>query len=249
MALLTVAHGLPIGSSETAAAEGSAAATTPAAASLSFSHAFVASASVIIISELGDKTFFIAAIMAMRHARFIIFAGAISALGLMTVLSAYVGHAATIIPRIYTVYISTALFVFFGLKLLKEGYYMDPNEGQEELEEVALELNRKEQELSEQNKQGLLSRVMLSPVFAQAFVMTFLAEWGDRSQIATIILGAREDPFGVTVGGVVGHALCTMLAVIGGRLVAQRISVRSVHLIGGVVFLLFAVAGLLIEES
>ena len=70
----------------------------------------------------------------------------------MTVLSAYVGYAATIIPRVYTVYISTALFVFFGLKLLKEGYYMDPNEGQEELEEVTMELNRKEQELVEQGR-------------------------------------------------------------------------------------------------
>jgi len=50
-------------------------------------HAFVASLSVIIVSELGDKTFFIAAIMAMRHSRITVFAGAISALALMTILS------------------------------------------------------------------------------------------------------------------------------------------------------------------
>ncbi len=31
---------------------------------------------------------------------------------------------------------------------------------------------------------------LLSPVFVEAFVLTFLAEWGDRSQIATI--GMRE---------------------------------------------------------
>jgi putative Ca2+/H+ antiporter (TMEM165/GDT1 family) len=43
--------------------------------------------SVIIVSELGDKTFFIAAIMAMRHPRHTVFLGAITALGLMTVLS------------------------------------------------------------------------------------------------------------------------------------------------------------------
>ena len=36
---------------------------------LGFIHAFVASLSVIIVSELGDKTFFIAAIMAMRLSR------------------------------------------------------------------------------------------------------------------------------------------------------------------------------------
>lgn len=54
---------------------------------MGFIHAFVASLSVIIVSELGDKTFFIAAIMAMRHSRGVVFAGAISALFIMTVMS------------------------------------------------------------------------------------------------------------------------------------------------------------------
>jgi hypothetical protein len=36
-----------------------------------FFHGFVAAISVIIVSEIGDKTFFIAAIMAMRHSRFV----------------------------------------------------------------------------------------------------------------------------------------------------------------------------------
>lgn len=52
-----------------------------------FLHAFIASFSVIIVSELGDKTFFIAAIMAMKHPRITVFGGAIAALALMTVLS------------------------------------------------------------------------------------------------------------------------------------------------------------------
>lgn len=54
---------------------------------LGFIHAFIASLSVIIVSELGDKTFFIAAIMAMRHSRVTVLAGALGALALMTVLS------------------------------------------------------------------------------------------------------------------------------------------------------------------
>lgn len=52
-----------------------------------FIHGFLASLSVIIVSEIGDKTFFIAAIMAMKHSRLTVFLGAISALVLMTILS------------------------------------------------------------------------------------------------------------------------------------------------------------------
>ncbi|XP_057313051.1 transmembrane protein 165-like isoform X2 [Hydractinia symbiolongicarpus] len=232
----------------------------------SFLHAFIASISVIIVSELGDKTFFIAAIMAMRHSRIIVFTGAIGALGLMTVLSVFLGYATTVIPRVYTFYISTALFAIFGLKMLKEGYDMDPNEGQEELEEVSAELKKKEAEMEAAEtspdvetgfigskiKRSKLYRLLshfCSPILIQAFTMTFLAEWGDRSQLTTIILGSRENPLGVAIGGTIGHALCTGLAVLGGRLIAQKISVRTVTLIGGVVFLIFAASALFLGHE
>jgi putative Ca2+/H+ antiporter (TMEM165/GDT1 family) len=67
--------------------EASQTSTEKAISNLGFFHAFIASLSIIIVSELGDKTFFIAAIMAMRHPRVTVFAGAIAALALMTVLS------------------------------------------------------------------------------------------------------------------------------------------------------------------
>lgn len=58
------------------------------------------------------------------------------------------GYAATVIPRAYTFYVSTALFALFGLKMLREGYYMSPNEGQEEFEEVQSDLRKREDEVS-----------------------------------------------------------------------------------------------------
>ncbi|KAM8939006.1 putative divalent cation/proton antiporter TMEM165 [Pelodytes ibericus] len=231
---------------------------------LGFLHAFVAAISVIIVSELGDKTFFIAAIMAMRYNRLTVLAGAMLALGLMTCLSVLFGYATTVIPRVYTYYVSTALFAIFGIRMLREGLKMSADEGQEELEEVQAEIKRKDEELQRSklmNGPGDLETgggpavpkkrwmQFISPIFVQAFTLTFLAEWGDRSQLTTIVLAAREDPFGVAVGGTIGHSLCTGLAVIGGRMIAQKISVRTVTIIGGIVFLLFAFSALFISPD
>lgn len=83
--------------------------------------------------------------------------------------------------------------------------------------------------------------MFLFRIFMQAFTMTFVAEWGDRSQITTIVLAAREHLWGVIIGGTIGHAICTGLGVVGGRIIAQKISVRTVTFIGGVVFLIFAI--------
>lgn len=227
--------------------------------SVGFFHAFVASFSVIIVSEIGDKTFFIAAIMAMKYSRCLVFSGALSALGFMTFLSVVLGFATMVIPRAVTFYVSTGLLALFGVKMLYEGWGMSYDEGQEELEEVSEELRKREEVESIDPEQGLKTTPSLrrrlrclgpitSAIFLQAFTLTFLAEWGDRSQITTIILAARENPVGVTIGGTLGHSVCTALAVIGGKMVAQRISVRTVTLIGGVVFLLFAVTALLHPE-
>lgn len=237
---------------------------TPNADNLGFIHAFVAAISVIIVSELGDKTFFIAAIMAMRYNRLTVLAGAMLALGLMTCLSVLFGYATTVIPRVYTYYVSTALFAIFGLRMLREGLKMSPDEGQEELEEVQAEIKRKDEEYQRSkllNGPGDVEmggstssgprkwQHFISPIFLQAFTLTFLAEWGDRSQLTTIVLAAREDPFGVAVGGTIGHSLCTGLAVIGGRMIAQKISVRTVTIIGGIVFLVFALSALFISPD
>ena len=82
-------------------------------------------------------------------------------------------------------------------------------------------------------------------IFVNAFGVIFLAEWGDRSQLATIVLASVNDVAGVILGGVIGHTLCTGLAIIAGALIAKKISVRAVTIIGGVVFIGFGIATLI----
>lgn len=220
-----------------------------------FLNAFIASLSVIIVSELGDKTFFIAAILAMKNSRLLVFVASMLALGIMTVLASCMGIATNVIPRIYIHYTSVILFVIFGLKMLKEGCDMSADEAKEELDSVQSSIEKKDHNQSQANgvcrnscyssedpETGVIKSipevplktkikrrflVFVSLAFIETFTMIFLAEWGDRSQISTLILAARENVIAVTVGALLGHFLCTGLAVLGGRFVAQMISVKT----------------------
>ncbi|KAF1352457.1 hypothetical protein BDV97DRAFT_349502 [Delphinella strobiligena] len=111
-------------------------------------HSFVLSFTMIIFSEIGDKTFLVAVVMSMRHARTLVFSAALSALFAMTVLSALLGHAApTLLPKELTAFAAALLFLVFGAKMLREGLAMDPNLGvNEEMKEVEGEIDEKEHE-------------------------------------------------------------------------------------------------------
>ena len=210
---------------------------------------FFASWSMILVSEIGDKTFFIACLLAMRNPRLIVFAGAIAALSAMTVLSALMG---VLVPSLLSVRVTqglaVVLFTGFGIKILYDTLKEEPgDEGEnEEMAEAAAAIGRKNDDEEETGVSAPARRwgMVLSPVLVQAFTLTFVAEWGDRSQIATIALAAAKNPYGVTLGGAVGHSICTGGAVMFGNLIASRISQRSVNLCGGALFVFFGIATL-----
>jgi Ca2+/H+ antiporter, TMEM165/GDT1 family len=110
------------------------------------------------------------------------------------------------------------------------------DDGPSELEEVENEMNSSSP--GRRQTSGLRSR-LVSNVVIEAFTMTFLAEWGDRSQITTISLAAVQNAVGVTVGGCIGHILCTGAAVLGGKQLASVIDERTVNLVGAIMFILF----------
>ena len=207
-----------------------------------FGTGFTQSLLLILACELGDRTFFVAAILAMKNSRFTVWAGAISALGAMTVLSALLGKAfPMLLDKKITSALAAFLFLFFGIQLLRDWWRMRNDSTDEENDELVEVENEIADKKSSPVRTGYGVLALLSPIFVKSFSMTALAEWGDRSQIATIALAASKDVYGVIIGGIIGHAICTSLAVIGGRLLATRISERMVTLIGGVLFISFAI--------
>ncbi|KAK3288526.1 hypothetical protein CYMTET_4002 [Cymbomonas tetramitiformis] len=200
---------------------------------------FIRSYLVIIVIEIGDRTFFIAALLGIKYNQVKVFLGAFSALAFMTVVSTALGVAAPmLLPRWFTHYAATVLFGFFGGQLLWKAYNMVHTGASEELGEVEEELASKG---SNDNSSGQLWQQFVNSVYVQAFTMTAIAEWGDRSQIATIAMAADYDPYGITVGGSLGHGCATAFAVASGRAIAARISEKMITYMGGSVFMLFAV--------
>lgn len=240
----------------------------------SFTDGFLTSLSMILVSELGDKTFFIAAIMAMRHSRIVVFTGAFAALLVQTVLSTVIGNIMPmVVSRSWTQPVAAFLFLIFGIRLLWDAKGMEwnpsgPNEEMEEVLEELKEAKRKQREasLADPEEDALLDPELgegrregqpdtkketqgwNTTIWIQAFTMTFIAEWGDRSQIATIVMAAAKDPYGVTAGGSLGHFFCTGLAVLGGKFLATRISEKTVSIVGGFLFLIFAAHSAFFEE-
>ncbi|KAJ1920094.1 GCR1-dependent translation factor 1 [Tieghemiomyces parasiticus] len=275
-------------------------------------QSLVSSVLVTIVSEIGDKTFFIAAIMAMKHSRLLIFSAALSALAVMTVLSALMGHVLPhLIPQRFVELAAALLFLVFGVKMIMEGWEMEADHALKEMDETSAELEDakkgeeafeleagefaiggasgshqpatgsstsaaprhniqirggspatnsqdadsakyhsgrtagKAMSTGEERLPGLVGHLhylmqqVFSPVFLQTALIMFVAEWGDRSQLATIALAAAADMVWVSIGTIFGHALCTGLAVVGGRILATRISVRTVTLSGGALFIVF----------
>lgn len=224
-------------------------------ASADFWEAFFNMYAMIIATELGDKTFFIAAILSMQHGPGVIFCGAITALAGMTMLGVGVGFVLpSLLSRKYTHHAATLLFVYFGLKLLKEGGEMfvrgegtGPSDELEEVEKEMKESNGDTDDKDPVKKPGKKdANSGFKNIFWQAMTLTFVAEWGDRSQIATIALASTKDPTGVTLGGIAGHICSTGLACLGGKVIAGRISERTVLVAGGILCLLFAVHSVIV---
>ena len=81
--------------------------------------AFFACFSMILVSEIGDEIFIIAALMAMRHPKSIVLSGALTALIVMIVLSTGLGRIVpNLISRKHPNSAATVLYAFFGLRLL-----------------------------------------------------------------------------------------------------------------------------------
>lgn len=200
--------------------------------------AFGASLTAITLAELGDKTFFMALILAARHRGRDVFIGAFAALTAVTLISLGLGYGLReLLPATVVPWLAAALFLGFGVKLLVDAQRMRADEADEEEQEAEQAINEVE------------SRRRISTTWAviwESFVLVFIAELGDRTQFTTIFL-ATAPAFtfaGLLAGTLLGHALVTWLAVGAGKWIGGRISEKLLYRLSGGLFLVFGLFSL-----
>jgi len=200
--------------------------------------AFGASLTAISLAELGDKTFFMALILAARHRARDVFIGAFAALTAVTLISLGLGYGLReLLPPTVVPWLAAVLFLGFGVKLLIDGQRMGADQAEEEEQEA-------EQAINEAERRHRISSTWA--VIWEAFALVFLAELGDRTQFTTIFL-ATAPAFafaGLLAGTLLGHALVTWLAVGAGRWIGGRISEKLLYRLSGGLFLVFGLVSL-----
>jgi putative Ca2+/H+ antiporter (TMEM165/GDT1 family) len=83
-------------------------------------------------------------------------------------------------------------------------------------------------------------------VFGTTLIAFFLAEMGDKTQVATVALAAQYQAFfSVVAGTTLGMMIANVPAVLLGDRIAQRMPVRLVHAIAAGIFAILGIATLL----
>lgn len=82
-------------------------------------------------------------------------------------------------------------------------------------------------------------------VFGTTLVAFFLAEMGDKTQVATVVLAARFDAWAAVVAGTtLGMMLANAPVVWFGERITRRVPIRAVHVVGALVFAVLGVLAL-----
>lgn len=202
---------------------------------------------LIFFSEIGDKTFFIAALLASRKSNAAVFTGTFGALVAMTFISVFLGRTFHYIDGILPFSLgenelplddlaAVILLVYFGVSTLLEAAAMEGSKAEEEQQEAELAI-------AGIGADGAGLQAVANTALA-TFALVFVAEWGDKSFFSTVALSAASSPLGVVLGAIAGHGVATVLAVLGGSFLSTYISEKAIAYTGGILFLIFAIATL-----
>ncbi|GGI86167.1 UPF0016 family membrane protein [Shewanella gelidii] len=174
---------------------------------------------VILLAEIGDKSQLVCMTLASKHRAKTVAIGAITAFALLNILAVTVGGSLSqLIPKQWITIAAALLFALFGLHSLLS---------------------------KEDNEEGVSQMKSARGVLLTTFMMIFLAELGDKTQLAVITLSTTHRPLAVWLGATLALATSALMGIYAGRKLLARLNINLLHRISGLFFIGLAILLLL----
>ncbi len=174
---------------------------------------------IIFLVELPDKTALAALTLATRYRSRDVIVGTFLAFLVQTVIAVLAGSLLTFLPN-KPIHIAAGLgFLVFAILALRH----NDDDETEKVKAEGFKLSR-------------VNIVRKLPWLA-SFIIVFLAEWGDLSQLATATLVARTgQPLAVGIGSLAGEWTVALLAVVLGLQVMRFINPFALKILSAILF-------------
>ncbi len=167
----------------------------------------------IAIAELGDKTQVSILLLSSRTKQYAyIFFGVFFAFLIVDGIAIVLGNLVTTVVDI------TILKPLSGIVFIIFGAYMLLNK-KEEKEEKKFDKN----------------------IFLSAFLMIFLTEWGDKTQVAAALFATQYNAAFVLLGTMLALCLLSLLAIFFGKILSARLNPKLLKKVAGIVFIILGI--------
>jgi len=172
--------------------------------------------SIVVLAEMGDKTQLLAMAFATRYKAAVVLWAVFWATFFNHLLAVVVGNYLThFIPIQYIQIAAAVSFILFGLWTIRGD-----------------ELNNEDKRFS------------FSPFWTVAIAF-FIAEMGDKTQLATVALAAKyQSIIPVWLGTTTGMVIADAIGIVIGIIIGKKIPERAVKWFAAIIFILFGLIGL-----
>ena len=202
---------------------------------------------VIFLSEIADRTFILVLIYSLKMHWIPLILTSLFSMYFMNILAIVAGYTIILlVPRSLIDWIGFVCFLAFGLFCVYEGLEMESKSVQEEYEE---EIQKNEsnynslinEEDRDKNKESTWKLCL------ELFVFLCLSEFGDKSEITTVTIAAVYNLYGVLIGTMLAYFCDIVIAAFLGHYIGKFLTEKMMNVIGGLLFIGFAVQILIIK--
>ena len=230
-----------------------------------FWQGFYAGFTIVVITGLCDKLFFLNMIYASLNNFCNAFWVILAIAELMNLVNISLGELIKQYISLSTLeYIAIGVFILLAICLLYNGFNMPEKQMIQNYEEERKLLNIRNNEDNEDNEDNKIEEdknkdssykpielvenieekknktIQVFDSWWEFFITYFLASVGGKSQIATILLTCKYNFVSIYNGSAFGIVVLVLLAIIFGSLIARYLTNRQIFIVCGILFLLYA---------